>query len=136
MQTSNPDEQYGDGTIAIARAVRETLRTRYQGIHSSDAEAQHMLVSGTIPIERRRNDIRNILSKVVAARSRNLFAQLLSLLQDARPFLCLRVVDPFCSLSTFMNLFARSVARRVFSSFRASLLRCSTLLAAMSPYRR
>src|SRR5579859_1555389 len=87
MQTSNQDEQYGDGTIAMARVARETLRTRYQGIHSSDAEAQHMLVSGTIPIERRRNDIRNILSKVVAARSRNLFAQLLPLLQEGQTFL-------------------------------------------------
>ncbi len=120
MQTSNQDEQYGDGTIAMARAARETLRTRYQGIHSSGAEAQHMLVSGTIPIERRRNDIRNILSKVVAARSRNLLAQLLPLLQEGQTFL----------------MFARSVARRVFSSFRASLLRCSTLLAAMSSHRR
>lgn len=77
----------GDGTIVMARAAREALRMRYPGIHLTDAEAQQMLVSGTVTIEGRRTDIRDLTSEVVAARSRNLFAQMLPLLQEGLTFL-------------------------------------------------
>ena len=36
----------GEGTIAMARAVRETIRARYPGMQLSDAQAQQVLTSG------------------------------------------------------------------------------------------
>lgn len=77
----------GDGTIAIARAARDTLRTRFSGIHLSDTEAQQMLTSGTVTIEGRRTDIREVISEVIATRARNLFTQMLPLLQEGQTFL-------------------------------------------------
>lgn len=77
----------GDGTIAIARAARDTLRTRFPGIHLSDTEAQQMLTSGTVTIEGRRTAIREIIAEVIANRARNLFTQMLPLLQEGQTFL-------------------------------------------------
>lgn len=81
-----PASLLGDGTIVMARAAREALRVRYPGIHLSDAEAQQMLVSGAVTIEGRRTDIRVLTSQVVAACSRNLFTQMLPLLQEGQTF--------------------------------------------------
>ena len=77
----------GDGTIVMARAAREALRMGHPGVHLSDAEAQHMLVSGAVTIEGRRTDVREVISEVVSARSRNLFTQMLPLLQEGQTFL-------------------------------------------------
>jgi len=77
----------GDGTIAIARAARDVLRQRFPGLHLSDVEAQHMLVSGSVTIEGRRTNIREVIADVVSARARSLLAQILPLLQERQTFL-------------------------------------------------
>ncbi len=59
----------------------------HPGVHLSDAETRHILVSGAVTIERRRTDVREVISEVVAARSRNLFTQMLPLLQEGQTFL-------------------------------------------------
>jgi hypothetical protein len=79
----------GEGTIAMARAVRETIRTRYPGVHLSDAQAQHALMSGAITIEGRRIHVDEVVAEVITARSQNLFARLLPLLQERQSFLML-----------------------------------------------
>lgn len=77
----------GDGTIAIARAARETLRSRFPGVHLSDAEAQQMLTSGMVTLEGRRADMREVIAGVISARARHLFTRLLPLVQEGQTFL-------------------------------------------------
>jgi hypothetical protein len=76
-----------EGTIAIARAVREQLRAQHPGIRLSDVEAQQVLVSRHALIEGRRTPINGIVSEVIAARSQNLLTHLRHQLQDERSFL-------------------------------------------------
>ncbi len=83
MATSLLDE----GTIGIARAVREQLRAQYPGLRLSDAEAQQVLVSRHALIEGRRTPINDVVSEVIAARSQNLLTHLRHQLQDKRSFL-------------------------------------------------
>lgn len=64
--------QLDEGTITIARAVSEQLRTHYPGVRLSDAEAQQALVSGYAQIGGRRTPIGNLVSQVIAARSAHL----------------------------------------------------------------
>ncbi len=76
----------GEGTIAMARAVRETIRARYPGVHLSDAQAQQVLTSGAVTIEGRRVRVDEVVAEVINARSQNLFTQLLPLLQERQSF--------------------------------------------------
>lgn len=76
----------GEGTIAMARAVRETIRTRYPGVHLSDAQAQQVLMSGAVTIEGRRVRVDEMVTEVINARSQHLFVQLLPLLQEQQSF--------------------------------------------------
>jgi hypothetical protein len=70
-----------EGTIGIARAVREQLRVQHPGIRLSDAEAQQVLVSWHALIEGRRTPVNGIVSEVIAARSQNLLTHLRHQLQ-------------------------------------------------------
>ncbi|HEX6483276.1 MAG TPA: hypothetical protein VF043_30905 [Ktedonobacteraceae bacterium] len=76
----------GEGTIAMARAVRDTIRTRYPGVHLSDAQAQQVLTSGAVTIEGRRVRVDEVVAEVINARSQNPFTQLLPLLQERQSF--------------------------------------------------
>jgi len=76
----------GEGTIAMARAVRETIRARYPGVQLSDVLAQQVLTSGAVIIEGRRVRVDEVIAEVINARSQQLFAQLLSLLQERQNF--------------------------------------------------
>lgn len=81
--------QLDKGTILIARAVSEQLRTHYPGIRLSDAEAQQTLVSGYVQIGGRRTPIGELVSQVIAARSAHLLTTVRKVLQDERSFLML-----------------------------------------------
>ncbi|HEU5381896.1 MAG TPA: hypothetical protein VFV38_41270 [Ktedonobacteraceae bacterium] len=76
-----------DGTIALARVVRERIRVQHPGIRLSDVEAQQVLVSRHALIEGRRTSVEEIISEVIAARSQNLLTHLRHQLQDERSFL-------------------------------------------------
>ena len=77
----------GEGTIAMARAASETIRARYPGIRLSDVEAQQVLIHGTVIVGGRRTRVDDIVLEVIAARSRNMFTQILPLLQEGQSYL-------------------------------------------------
>jgi hypothetical protein len=79
--------QLDEGTITIARAVSEQLRTHYPGVRLSDAEAQQALVSGYAQIGGRHTPIGNLVSQVIAARSARLLTTMHHVLQDEQSFL-------------------------------------------------
>jgi hypothetical protein len=83
MQAALLDE----GTIAIARAVREHLRAQHAGLRLSDAEAQQVLVSGTVTIGGRRTNVQNVVSEVLRSRSQRLLTHMRHLLQEDQTFL-------------------------------------------------
>ena len=76
-----------EGTIGIARAVRERIRAQHPGIHLSDVEAQHVLVSRHALIDGRYRSVDQIVSEVIAARSQHLLTHLRHQLQEERSFL-------------------------------------------------
>lgn len=76
-----------EGTISIARAVREQLRTLHPGIRLSDAEAQQVLVHRQVLIEGRLVSVDEMVSEVITARSQNLLTHLRHQLQEERSFL-------------------------------------------------
>lgn len=83
MVTSLLDE----GTITLARAVRDQLRAQHSGIRLSDVEAQQVLVSRHALIEGRHTSVDGIVSEVITARSQNLLTHLRHQLQEERSFL-------------------------------------------------
>jgi hypothetical protein len=79
--------QLDEGTIMIARALSEHLRTHYPRIRLSDAQAQQALVSGSARIGGRSISIEHLVSQVVAARSAKLLTTMRNVLQDEQSFL-------------------------------------------------
>ena len=70
-----------EGTIALARAVRESLRTQYPGVRLSDAEAQRVLVSEYVTIGGRRTNVHDLVSNIIHTRSQKLLIPI-SVLRD------------------------------------------------------
>ena len=77
----------GDGTITIARAAREAIRSRHASIHLSDAEAQQVLLSRKVIVGGHRIAVDEVIEEVITARSQNLFTRMLPLIQEGRNFL-------------------------------------------------
>jgi hypothetical protein len=77
----------GEGTIAIARAVRDALRARYPSMHLSDVEAQYALMNGVVTLGGRRTSVSDLLSDIIATRAHSLFTPMLPLLQEGQNFL-------------------------------------------------
>ncbi|WP_376794432.1 hypothetical protein [Thermogemmatispora sp.] len=82
MQATLLDE----GTIALARAARDRLRSHYPGLRLSDTEAQQVLISGTLLRGGRRVDVTELLNEVITARSQRLLTHLRHLLQEEQTF--------------------------------------------------
>lgn len=76
-----------DGTIALARAVRERIRAQHPGIRLSDVEAQQVLVTRHALIEGRHTSVESLIAEVIAARSQSVLTHLRHHLQDERSFL-------------------------------------------------
>jgi Archaeal actin homologue MreB-like, C-terminal len=76
-----------EGTIVLARALRERIRAQHPGIRLSDVEAQQALVNRRVLLEGRRIPIESMVSEIVAARSQTLLTHLRHRLQDERSFL-------------------------------------------------
>lgn len=85
MQAALLDE----GTIAIARAVREHLRSQHAGIRLSDVQAQQVLVSGYVTIGGRRTSVRDLVAEVLRSRSQKVLTHMRHLLQEDQTFLML-----------------------------------------------
>lgn len=76
-----------DGTIALARVVRDRIRAQHPGIRLSDVEAQQVLVSRHALIEGRHTSVEGIIAEVIATRSQSLLTHLRHQLQEERSFL-------------------------------------------------
>ena len=76
----------GEGTIGMARAVREALRARYPGVRLSDAQAQQVLLSGAVTVEGRHVRVDEMVAEVISARAQHLMTQLLPFLQGQQSF--------------------------------------------------
>lgn len=76
-----------EGTIALARAVRERLRAQYAGIRLSDAQAQQVLVTGAVTIGGRRTQVHELVSEIIHTRSQKLLTHMRHLLQEDQTFL-------------------------------------------------
>lgn len=76
-----------EGTIAIARAVRESLRSRYSGVRISEVEAQQVLVSQYVTIGGRRTRIEPIIDDIIRTRSSKIQTHMRHLLQEDQTFL-------------------------------------------------
>ena len=83
MATSLLDE----GTIAIARAVRESIRAQHPGVRLSDAEAQQVLVRKCVTIGGHSTRVDTLTSDIIAARSHRLLTHIRHLLQEEQSFL-------------------------------------------------
>jgi hypothetical protein len=77
----------GEGTIMMARAVSETIRARYAGIHLSDAQAQQVLTQGEVIVGGRRARVDDIVMEVITSRSYNMFTRMLPLLQEGQSYI-------------------------------------------------
>jgi hypothetical protein len=76
-----------EGTIAIARAVREKLRAQYSGVRLTDAEAQQVLISGYVTIGGRRTNVHDLVSDILRSRSQKVLTHMRHLLQEDQTFL-------------------------------------------------
>jgi hypothetical protein len=76
-----------EGTIVIARAVREKLRAQYSGVRLTDAEAQQVLVSGYVTIGGRRTNVQDLVSESIRSRSHKVLTHMRHLLQEDQTFL-------------------------------------------------
>jgi hypothetical protein len=79
--------QIGTGTVEIARGVSETVRKRYSNIQLSDAEAQLVLTTKTIPVGGRRAPVEQMVKDVIATRAEFYLTLMLKYLQDGQSFL-------------------------------------------------
>lgn len=77
----------GDGTVVIARSVRDTIRSAHPGVHLSDAEAQQVLLTGTIVVGDHRLVVDDIVDEVIAVRRQHILTRMLPLVQEGRNFL-------------------------------------------------
>jgi hypothetical protein len=76
----------GEGTIGMARAVREALRARYAGVRLSDVQSQQVLLNGAVTLEGRRVRVDEMVAEVISARAQHLMTQLLPFLQGQQSF--------------------------------------------------
>jgi hypothetical protein len=76
-----------EGTITIARAVREKLRAQYSGVRLTDAKAQQVLISGYVTIGGRRTNVHDLVSDILRSRSQRLLTHMRHLLQEDQTFL-------------------------------------------------
>jgi hypothetical protein len=127
MQAALLDE----GTIAIARAVREQLRAQYPGLRLSDVEAQQALVSGLVTLGGRRTNVSDLIHDVIAARSQKILTHMRHLLQEDQTFL---MFTGGGSILLEASLRALVSAKRTGQSFLFVPKDLSSVLNAMGGY--
>ena len=120
-----------EGTIALARAVREELRAQHAGVRLSDAEAQHVLVSGYATIGGRRTNVHEMVSPIIRARSQKLLTHMRHLLQEDQTFL---MFTGGGSILLEQSLYELVSAKRSQQSFLFVPKALSSVLNAMGGY--
>ncbi|GHO59170.1 hypothetical protein [Ktedonobacter robiniae] len=120
-----------EGTIAIARAVRESLRARYSGVRLSDVEAQQVLLSQQVTIGGRRTRIEPIIDDIVRTRSSKLLTHMRHLLQEDQTFL---MFTGGGSILLQRSLYELVSAKRTDQSFFFVPKRMASVLNAIGGY--
>lgn len=77
----------GEGTISIARPMRDAIRAQYKGVRLSDPAAQYALMTRQIAVAGTLTDIDALVYEVIAARSKQLLSPILEYVQEGQNFL-------------------------------------------------
>jgi len=77
----------GEGTISIARPMKEAIRTQYKGVRLSDPAAQYALMTRQVAIAGELTDIDALVYEVITARSKQLLSPILEYIQEGQNFL-------------------------------------------------
>ncbi|MHB8596737.1 MAG: hypothetical protein ACYDER_08000 [Ktedonobacteraceae bacterium] len=77
----------GEGTISIARPMRDAIRARYKGVHLSDPGAQYALMTRQVAVAGTLTDIDTLVADVIAARSKQLLSPILEYIQEGQNYL-------------------------------------------------
>ena len=77
----------GEGTVGMARALKEALRGAYPGLSLTDVEAQQVLISGYVTAGGRRTPVQGIVREIVQARAQHTYTTILPVLQRSRSYL-------------------------------------------------
>ncbi len=77
----------GEGTISIARPVKDAIRAQYRGVRLSDAAAQHALMTQQVAVAGELTDINHLVAEVIIARSKQLLSPVLEYIQEGQNFL-------------------------------------------------
>lgn len=77
----------GEGTISIARPMRDAIRARYKGVRLSDPAAQYALMTRQVAVSGALTDIDALVADAIAARSKQLLSPILEYIQEGQNFL-------------------------------------------------
>lgn len=77
----------GEGTISIARPMRDTIRAHYKGVRLSDPAAQYALMTRQLAVAGELTTIDDLVSDVITARSKQLLSPILEYIQEGQNFL-------------------------------------------------
>jgi hypothetical protein len=77
----------GEGTISIARPMKDAIRAQYKGVRLSDPAAQYALMTRQVPVAGELTTIDALVSEVLTARSKQLLSPVLEYIQEGQNFL-------------------------------------------------
>jgi hypothetical protein len=77
----------GEGTISIARPMRDAIRSQYKGVRLSDSAAQYALMTRQVAVAGELTDIDSLVAETISARSKQLLGPILELIQEGQNFL-------------------------------------------------
>jgi hypothetical protein len=77
----------GEGTISIARPMKDAIRGMYKGVRLSDTAAQYALMTRQVAVAGELTDIDTLVADVISARSKQLLSPILEYIQEGQNFL-------------------------------------------------
>lgn len=77
----------GEGTISLARPMKDAIRGMYQGVRLSDPAAQYALMTQQIAVSGALTDIDALVADVISARSKQLLSPILEYIQEGQNYL-------------------------------------------------
>jgi len=77
----------GEGTISIARPMKDAIRAQHKAVRLTDSAAQYALMTRQIAIAGELTDINDLVAEVITARSKQLLGPVLEYVQEGQNFL-------------------------------------------------
>jgi len=77
----------GEGTISIARPMKDAIRGIYKGVRLSDPAAQYALMTRQVAVAGTLTDIDTLVADIIAARSKQLLSPVMEYIQEGQNFL-------------------------------------------------